>query len=296
MKLLRRMRDAVVRREGIVGINRRNVDLVYAHNPRRYFPEADDKLLTKDLFERANVPAPTTIAVCRTLSAVVPTVNMLLERDQFVVKPAQASGGEGILVVGERVSSGVWRQAGGRVLHADELVHHMAEAVFGAFSGRLEDACFVEERVHPHAVFAALWPDGLCDLRIITLRGTPVFAMVRVPTRQSAGRANLHQGGLGLAIDLDTGRTVRAVHMKKAVDHHPESRAPLTDIELPAWSAVLDVATRAARALHLGYLGVDVVVDVTRGPLVLEVNARPGLEIQNVHGRGLVLDLARADA
>jgi glutathione synthase/RimK-type ligase-like ATP-grasp enzyme len=42
---------------------------------------------------------------------------------------------------------------------------------------------------------------------------------------------------------------------------------------------------------------VDIVVDRERGPLVLEINARPGLEIQNVVGRGLgdALAALRAD-
>ncbi len=56
---------------------------------------------------------------------------------------------------------------------------------------------------------------------------------------------------------------------------------------MPSWDGVKDVARRAAAAVPLGYLGCDVVVDEHRGPLILEINARPGLEIQNVHGYGL---------
>jgi len=37
----------------------------------------------------------------------------------------------------------------------------------------------------------------------------------------------------------------------------------------------------------LGYLGVDVAIDETAGPLVLELNARPGLSIQNANRCGL---------
>jgi predicted ATP-grasp superfamily ATP-dependent carboligase len=37
----------------------------------------------------------------------------------------------------------------------------------------------------------------------------------------------------------------------------------------------------------LGYVGVDIVLDVS-GPMVLEVNKRPGLEIQNTNLAGLL--------
>jgi glutathione synthase/RimK-type ligase-like ATP-grasp enzyme len=43
----------------------------------------------------------------------------------------------------------------------------------------------------------------------------------------------------------------------------------------------------AADAFGLGFVGVDVVHDEHRGPLVLELNARPGLAIQLANRRGL---------
>ncbi len=46
-------------------------------------------------------------------------------------------------------------------------------------------------------------------------------------------------------------------------------------------------ARNASHAIPLGYIGVDICIDQTRGPLVLEVNGRPGIEIQNVQKRGL---------
>lgn len=54
-----------------------------------------------------------------------------------------------------------------------------------------------------------------------------------------------------------------------------------------------EAAARCDEAPGLNYLGVDVVLDEERGPLVMEVNARPGLEIQNVSGFGLA-DLMHA--
>jgi alpha-L-glutamate ligase-like protein len=283
-----------VRHRGLVGINRRNVELVYAENPRRFYPIADDKLLCKEHLERAGVPTAPTIVTCAGLTDVPRTLAALALREHFVLKPAHGSGGAGIVVVGAQVAPGAWRRAGGALITVRDLHRALAEIVFGRFSGDLADRAFVEERIVPHPAFSDLWADGLCDLRVITHRARPVMAMVRVPTAQSGGRANLHQGGLGLAVDLATGRTVRGFHRGRAVTHHPESGAPLVDLPLPAWREVLEVARATASAVPLGYLGVDVVVDRLRGPLVLEINARPGLEIQNVHGRGLAAAIAEA--
>jgi alpha-L-glutamate ligase-like protein len=289
---MRRLGALLRRRRELVGINRRNVELVYAENPRRHYPIADDKLLCKEHLVRGGVPVSATVAVCAGLYDIPRVLALLGERGQFVLKPAHGSGGAGILVVGERLGPGRWRRAGGVELGAGELHRHLAEIVFGRYSGDLDDRAFVEDRIVPHETFHALWADGLCDVRVITWRARPVMAMVRVPTAQSGGRANLHQGGLGLALDLASGRTVRAVHRGRAVTHHPESGAPLLGLAMPAWDDVLAVARAAAAAVPLGYLGVDVVVDRERGALVLEINARPGLEIQNVHGRGLAAAIA----
>lgn len=39
----------------------------------------------------------------------------------------------------------------------------------------------------------------------------------------------------------------------------------------------------------LGYIGVDMVLDEEKGPLILELNARPGLNIQIANDCGLTL-------
>lgn len=288
MSLLARARELLRRRELVYGINRRNLSLVYPNNARRDYPYADDKLLAKEIFQANGVPVPETLAVCDGLFAVPGAVEALRGRSRFVVKPANGSGGGGILVIGAwDPDRAAWRRAGGTEVTPLQLARHLGDIVFGAHSNQLEDRAFVEERVEPHPVFHALWSDGLCDLRVIVLRGRPRLAMIRVPTRASGGRANLHQGGLGIAVDLETGRTHRAVQRGASIERHPENGAHLLGLALPSWAETLDVARRAALAVPLGYLGVDVVVDAARGPLVLEINARPGLEIQNVVGRGL---------
>jgi len=287
------LRRVGARRADVVGINRRNVALVYRHNPRRHYPLADDKILAKERLAAAGVPLARTLATCEGLYAVPGVVSALSEHEHFVIKPANGSGGAGIVVVGERLAPGRWRRAGGAELTAGEARKHLADIVFGAYSNRIDDRAFVEERIRPHALFQDLWPDGLCDIRVLTLRGAPLLAMVRVPTSRSGGRANLHQGGLGLAIDLESGRTVRAFSRGHEIVRHPETGRAVVGVALPRWERVVEVARLAAGAVPLGYLGIDVVVDDREEALVLEINARPGLEIQNVNGVGLTATMAR---
>ncbi len=294
LRELRRLIENVrARRAELVGMNQRNIELVYAENPRRHFPLADDKLLTKLELARAGVPTPETLAICPGLFAIPQVLASIVEREEFVVKPASGAAGNGILVVGQRAERGVWRLAGGRMITLDQIRAHLAQIVFGAFANTSEDRGFVERRVTPHPLFSELWPDGLSDVRVLVLRGEPFMAMVRVPTARSGGRANLHQGALALAVDLCSGRSVRAVHRRQVIERHPDTGVPLVGIELPRWDEIVTIAKRAAAAVPLGYLGVDVVVDREHGPLVLEINVRPGLEIQNVHGRGLNAALKR---
>ena len=278
-----RNRDRV---RDVVGINRRNVELVYRYNRRRDYPFVDDKILCKQQMEAVGVPVAPTVAICERLSEVSALVTDLQTRGQFVVKPAGGSGGDGILVIGDRTAQG-WKTARGRDVGADELRAHMANIVFGTFSRQLDDRILVEERIVPAPLFAEFFADGVSDLRLIFLKGQLLISMVRIPTRASGGRANLHQGGIGVAVDIETGQTTRAVSRGQSVTHHPETGGLLVGRQIPDWPVVREVGRRAALAVPLGYVGVDLVVDAVRGPLILELNARPGLEIQNINGFGL---------
>jgi alpha-L-glutamate ligase-like protein len=263
------------------------VELIYANNPRRHYRFADDKLVTKECLREAGVPAPETLAVCEGFHHVPGAIDKLENQQRFVVKPAGGSGGQGVLVVGEQLAPGRWRRAGGAELDIDGLKRHLANILYGTFSKDVADRAFVERRIEPHPLLRELWADGLSDIRVITLNCRPLISMLRVPTRRSEGRANLHQGAVGLAVNLATGRTFRAWHGGAWIERHPETGLALIGVQIPEWEKVLDVARRAARSVPLKYLGVDLVLDENASPIVLELNARPGLEIQNVHGQCL---------
>ena len=284
-QIMRRWRTVRKKLSEVVAINQRNLQWVYPYNARIDFPLADNKLLTKERMAVVKVPMPRTF---HTYSAFYQLRN--LERDlsllhEFVIKPASGSAGSGILVIASRCGD-EWRGVDGTTYALDDLARHITDIIFGIHSDELSDSAFIEERIHQHPVLHALCPFGLSDVRVILFKGIPVMAMLRLPTRQSHGKSNLHQGALGVGIDLKTGTATHASHFGEEITLHPDTRIELIGQPVPHWAEVIDLARRAASAVPLGYLGVDIAIS-REGPRLLEINVRPGLEIQNVNGKGL---------
>jgi len=283
-------------RAGVLGMNRRNAAYILERNPRRLYPLVDDKVRTKTLATRHGIAVPELYAVVEASFEIGGLHAALLERDGFVIKPAQGSGGAGILVVaGHR---GIrYRRANGLLLEPEELEYHVANVLSGMYSlGGHPDRALIEYRVHFDRRFENLTYLGVPDIRTVVYRGVPVMAMLRLPTRRSDGRANLHQGAVGVGVDLASGRTRGGVCLDRPVDEHPDTAHPVAGLELPGWTDLLELAARCWELTGLGYLGVDVVLDETLGPLMLEMNARPGISIQIANRAGLVPRLQAVDA
>ncbi|MGD2114694.1 MAG: alpha-L-glutamate ligase-like protein, partial [Acidobacteriota bacterium] len=217
-------------------------------------------------------------------------------RDQFVTKPAHGAGGDGILVVTGRRGK-LFRKASGHLIEAGDLAHHLSSTLSGLYSlGGQRDRVMIEYCVQFDPLFEKIAFQGVPDIRIIVFKGHPVMAMVRLPTRSSDGKANLHQGAVGAGIDLATGRTLSGVWGTQVIDEHPDTGEAISDLRIPAWDRMLEIAAQAYEMTGLGYLGVDLVLDRHLGPLMLELNARPGLAIQIANGRGLWQRLRTVDA
>ena len=283
---LARWEGARGRAATVLSMNRRNLHYIYTRNQRKHFPLADDKLLAKEVLGAAGVRMPQTY---RTYSYFYELRN--LERDlgayhDFVIKPAQGSGGNGIIVIVGR-SGRDWLGISGKIYTLFDLQKHISDIVFGIYSFDLGDRAIIESRIIQHAEMEALSPLGLADVRVIMCDDLPVMSMTRIPTRQSDGKANLHQGALGVAIDIVSGITTHGRFLGQPIDRHPDSGIALIGRTLPFWPEIIELAQRAARAVPLKYLGVDISISPD-GPQLLEINVRPGLEIQNVNERGML--------
>ncbi|MDH4128677.1 MAG: alpha-L-glutamate ligase-like protein [Spirochaetota bacterium] len=273
---------------GILGINSRNADYILKYNKRKLYPLVDDKLLTKQLAIKFGINVPELYYVVE-VQAQKKNLHAILEKyDDFVIKPAHGSGGDGILVVFGR-TKGMYRKLNGHLLTQDELNYHVSKIISGMYSlGGHPDKALIEYRVKFDPVFEAISYLGVPDVRVIILLGVPVMSMVRLPTRQSDGKANLHQGAIGAGIDIVTGVTLNAVWHNSIVTEHPDTGNSITGINIPNWDALLYLAASCYELTGLGYQGVDIVLDKDKGPMILELNARPGLNIQIANQAGLI--------
>ena len=283
---------------GVLGLNERNADYIMRLNPRRFYPRVDDKALTKELAIAAGMAVPELYGMITNQGEVRNFTDIVGERDSFVVKPAQGSGGDGILVVTgrSRRKRDSFRLASGVLISTSEIFHHISNIVSGQYSlSGNPDKALIEYCVQFDPIFAEVSYQGVPDIRVIVYRGYPAMAMVRLPTRASDGKANLHQGAVGAGIDMGSGKTLTGVLQNDVVEEHPDTGALVAGLSIPHWDFILELAARCYEVTELGYLGVDMVIDRDLGALILEMNARPGLNIQIANCTGLAMRIARID-
>lgn len=281
---------------GMMGLGQRNAEFILMYNKRRFYPRVDDKLITKQLAIDAGLPVPELYAVVREEHEISELHKKIEQREQFVVKPAHGSGGDGILVVSGRRGD-KYRRSNGQLMNRDEFEHHLSNGLSGLFSlGGHPDHLLVEYCVQFDPIFDQVSYKGVPDVRIIVFFGYPVMAMIRLPTRLSDGKANLHQGAIGVGIDIPSGLTRRGVWGTEPVKEHPDTEHSIVGLEIPRWGELLEMASRCYELSQLGYIGVDFVLDKNKGPMILELNARPGLAIQIANGNGLLHRLRMIEA
>ncbi len=287
-----------LREAGILGLNERNSDYIMRLNPRRFFPRVDDKELTKKLALEAGLPVPQLYGTISHQADVRRFREVVADRESFVIKPARGSGGDGIVVIVGRSKRkrDNFRLASRLIVSGYELEHHISNVVGGQYSltGH-PDTALVEYCVQFDPLFADVSYQGVPDIRVIVYRGYPAMAMVRLPTRNSDGKANLHQGAVGAGIDLSTGQTLNGVLGNDVVDEHPDTGALIAGLYIPKWDFILQASARSSEVTGLGYVGVDMVIDKDLGPLILEMNARPGLNIQIANAAGIMHRIRRID-
>ncbi|WP_119344898.1 alpha-L-glutamate ligase-like protein [Facilibium subflavum] len=272
---------------GVLGINNRNLSFIQRYNTRTHYPLVDDKVKTKKLAQAHDVKVPTLYTVIHSEHDNKVFSKLIQNRAQFVIKPAQGAGGEGILVVTHYINNR-YRLSNGKLLTEDEIKYHISTTLSGAYSlGGYPDKVMVEYLVQFDDVFEKVAYQGVPDVRVIVIKGFPVMAMVRLPTQASNGKANLHQGAIGAGVDLKTGQTLHGVWHNEIVTHHPDTLHEIEGVTIPYWKECLLIASRCYDMTKLGYLGVDLVLDKAHGPMMLELNARPGLNIQIANQVGL---------
>ncbi len=287
----------------VLGLNSRNHLYTSVYNSRKGKVVANSKLLTKKTLRAAKVRVPESYAIIRSMEQLENFDFLTLPAD-FVVKPNNGLGGQGIVVIESQGEyAGEWIDSQGDLWRVEDLRLHMADILAGRYSmDDVSDIAYIEERVRIHPVFEKYSYHGTPDIRVIVYNRVPVMSYVRLPTEESGGRANLFQGAAAVGIDIATGITTYGVHHAKPIEFFPGTRRKLSNIQIPQWEEILETAIAASEAIGLGYMASDIVLqpqhDDKKGeigavPMVLEVNAQPGLKIQIANRAGLKERLAR---
>lgn len=292
----------------LLGMNARNLDYIRPYNRKRAKKLADDKILSKRMLKKGGIPVPKLLAKIRTVEE-LENFDWSTLPNTFALKPNRGYGGGGILVVygkkksfkcvsadgEETLPDPIWIKSDGTKVTVEDLKSHILNILDGAFSlANMPDIAFFEERLTLLKLFKPYAYKGIPDIRVIVFNKIPVMAMLRLPTKESGGKANLQQGGIGVGIDLASGVTTTAVLGKgKIIDYVPGTRMLLSGIRIPYWKDILLLAVKSQEISGMGFLGADVAIDRERGPVFLEINARPGLAIQVANLSGLKERLER---
>ncbi len=282
--------------KSLLGMNARNLDYVRPFNHAKGKRIADQKLLCKRVLAKEGIPVPKLIGKIRTYRD-IETFDWNALPDSFALKPNRGFGGEGILVVYARKKNkpDTWVKADGSTIDINDLKNHIQNILDGSFSlSNSPDVAFFEERLKLSKILKPYTYKGIPDIRVIIFNRVPVMAMLRLPTVESGGKANLQQGAIGVGIDMANGTTTTAIIGKgRRVEYVPGTRLLLSGVKIPRWKEILTMAVKAQDASTLGFLGADVAIDRDLGPVILELNARPGLSIQLANMSGLKERLER---
>jgi len=263
---------------GILGINARNLLYVRPYNKKKAVRLADDKIKSKHFLSARDVPVPRLFAVIRNQEE-LEKFDFSSLPSSFVLKPNMGFGGEGIIpIIGRK--NGMYEKASGSLMTQDEFNEHIGDILEGRFSlSGTTDTAFFEQRIVCDDALAKFSYKGLPDIRIVVHNLIPVMAMLRLPTRESDGKANIHQGALGVGIDIARGTATHIVYKGKIIDEVPEV-GEIRGLKIPYWDEMLQIASKVQLISNLGYLAVDIVLDKNVGPVLLEINARAGLAVQ----------------
>lgn len=284
-----------LRSNGVIGMNFRNIELIGRYNDRDKYPLVDNKLITKKIAHEAGIAVTELYGKIEWQSQLKHLHEILAPYKNFVIKPVHGSGGKGIIVVTHREGD-LFIRANGTSMTLTDIHSHISNILSGLYSlGGRYDVAIIEKMVDFDPVFQNYSYEGVPDIRLIVYKGYPIMAMMRCPTHKSNGKANLHQGAVGVGIDIETGKAINAVQYNHPVTFHPDTKHAFTDLQIPHWQQIMEVGAKCYEMTGLGYLGVDIVFDKSVGPLLLELNARPGLAIQIANGKGEYYRVKRVD-
>lgn len=282
-------------RKLVLGRNERYLNYIRPYNKRGAIKIADDKTISKRILAKAGIPVPTLVKVIKNRNQLNDFDFSTLPKS-FVIKPVKGVRGGGVTIIYNRNKEGKWIASGNRRYTEDDLKSLIQDILDGRYSLFNEpDRALIEERVRPHKGFKYYSYKGAPDIRVLIFNSIPVMSYIRLPTKESDGKANLDLGAIAAGIDMAVGKTTSSIIGKSTpIEYVPNTNLPLSGVRIPYWDKILRYACEASKVTGLGFGAVDFLIDEDKGPVIVEMNARPGLSIQLANSDGLRWRLKKA--
>lgn len=280
----------------ILGLNARTQLFSYKYNKSLGKAIAASKIKTERVLTKEEIPTPKILKKFKKPGDIL-NFDWDTLPSSFALKPSRGLGGEGIIIAKKKTQDKkAWITTAKKRVEIEDLRLHILDILEGAYSmHNVPDIAFIQEYVGRHKAFRKYAYRGTPDIRIVIFNKVPVMAMMRLPTKDSGGRANLHQGAIGVGIDIATGITTKAIYYGQFIKFKPGTKRKLHGIKIPQWTEMLKIAVRCSIVAKLGYVGVDIVLHPVKGPMVLEINYQPGMQIQLANMAGLRKRLERVE-
>lgn len=267
-----------------LGMNLRNF-LIRNVNPFDALSLAKDKAQTKDMLHKNGFLVPKTYLRIDDFNQIDALKN--IKESEFVVKPNRGLGGIGIIVF--KKQGELYFDPASKPYTFEEIKIHIRKILDGEFSSAAEgDSALIEERIYPSKKLKFKDAIGLPDVRIFCVNYEPMMAMIRYSTAQSRGKANLSSGAIGMAIDMASGAITNVRSKKEKREFKPEDFNIPVNFTVPKWEEMKAAAKKACGLAGLKICGADIILDHQDRVMILELNGRPGLEIQNINGKTLL--------
>ncbi len=205
-----------------------------------------------------------------------------------VFKPVAGMQGQGIYFIGVKDGS---LTINGKAATDDEVHKRISRLHEYIISG------FITQGESP----GRLYPHSTNTMRMLTIwdvdahRPFIAAAVHRIGTAESAPLDSWSRGGLGAAIDVETGvigpatRDPIGLSRLEWFERHPDTGQPIAGQRIPSWNEVCEGVLKAATALpYLKFIGWDI-IQTEDGICALEANSACGVRFLQVH-RPLLID------
>lgn len=274
----------------------------YAFDDRDFYAIGKDKLLFYTLMNAWRLPYPRIIAVVHR-SRVFMGAALLRSADDvlaflgqpsnfpFFVKRVNDIRGRGAgIVEAYDPDNGELRYANGQIVASDRFI--------ASVQAREDDCIIFQQLIRTEARLAEAIGSRVATARVMTIADGQSFKVKRAVLRLPVGANmtdNFSAGSTGNAyalVDAVSGRVIKAyrgVGLDMTVlDAHPDTGVALDGLQLPDWGeAMRQIEYAATRLPGLRLAGWDVAF-TDDGPMLLEVNAAPGVVLPQLHGGGLI--------